>query len=1239
MNRIHRIVVIAATAFACLTPGVPARAAPPPEAAASAVPLVLAPHEPDAPSVVRTYPGAAPCNTTLQACISASADGDTVRISAGTYVTASISITRAVSVIGAGANPLAVRLRPTGGRMFTIAAATMSAGNVISNVTIENAVTSSGSGGAIRVNSGSGAPLFHSLVISNNAVTFGGAGGGSGGGIRVIPSVPVTMVSVLVFSNTATGNGGGVSVSGPLTLIGSQISRNRTITSGGGLEVGGALVMTGSLVLTNTAVFSGGGIFAGAAVTIENSTIASNTASLGGGLASIGTDAIVISGATTFKDNRADVSDGGGVLARGDVRLAGGLSLAGRTLFKGNRAHENGGGIASRGNVYFSRGFPHSIYAEFDDNLVVAGGGGGIHAAGVVGWLQSSVRLRMINNAALFGGAVYAGASLDVFLDPLDAFATLQGNTAVVHGGALYSEGNAILRSGVNHAGNVANNHGGLLYAAGDATIVGADTSLTGAANSALRGGCVYADGNVTLNNGMLAKCSAGETGGGARAGGWLRALNGAQVLSGTAQTGGGLFATTFLTVEDGSLLRGNAASAAGGGARGLSVLIRDATLISNTALVGGAISATVAHITNAVLMSNTARFAGGALNVAAAAFITHATFTANRITDTNGVGGGAVFAAGSVVLNGGAFLSNTASNVQGGAIAGRFITATGAAFVGNVAQSGGAISATAALVHGGVFTRNGGTNTRQGGGIFAITANVSGTRFIGNEATGCCSTGEGGGIRASNGSVWFSYFEANSAYDEGAAVYFTGTVSISNSQFIRNVSSSYRASAARLGRISTVADSLFEDNEDSDCCEGGGAIDAPNPLSLEIRNSTFNHNRAEDGGAVRAAGSLFVNGSTFFDNVSDCCGSGGAIWTGSADIINSTFISNYADCCDGGGAVHAFAGGLFVQGSRFISNTVEERMDGGAILADGFLTVNDSTFDNNRVRKAGANNVGRGGAVALEFGGSATIDRSQFTNNRANHGGAVACRGVCEVTDSRFESNLADQPDSITFTNIGRGGAIEAQDTLLVERSRFLRNVAGAGGGGAIHQSDTTPAAESVRIVNSLFAENLASNAVLGAQGTAVLITGTANVGRLLHNTIVSDTPAPGSAVSVYSGTFSAIDNIVVNHAAGIEHFGPGSTFENVNLFSGNGVNVSGTVTSGGGSFVAAPQFISPLHDVYHLKVGSPGIDAGMDVLVAEDIDGQPRPQGAGFDIGFDEGGLPRVYVPSTMRSRSTAW
>jgi len=65
-------------------------------------------------------------------------------------------------------------------------------------------------------------------------------------------------------------------------------------------------------------------------------------------------------------------------------------------------------------------------------------------------------------------------------------------------------------------------------------------------------------------------------------------------------------------------------------------------------------------------------------------------------------------------------------------------------------------------------------------------------------------------------------------------------------------------------------------------------------------------------------------------------------------------------------------------------------------------------------------------------------------------------------------------------------------------------------------------------------------------------------------------------------------------------------------------------------------PNFINVAVDDYHLGAGSAAIDTGTDVGVTTDVDGDVRPHGNGFDIGYDESTRWTIYVPLIRKQTS---
>jgi hypothetical protein len=123
--------------------------------------------EPADPGATRTYPGAAPCNTTLQACNNASSAGDEINILANTYVT-SLLLNKSVSLIGAGVTNTILQPLP-GQRALTISGPVTNVAQ-IAHLTIQGALLATGNGAGVLVLAPA-QPTLHHLLIQSNTIS------------------------------------------------------------------------------------------------------------------------------------------------------------------------------------------------------------------------------------------------------------------------------------------------------------------------------------------------------------------------------------------------------------------------------------------------------------------------------------------------------------------------------------------------------------------------------------------------------------------------------------------------------------------------------------------------------------------------------------------------------------------------------------------------------------------------------------------------------------------------------------------------------------------------------------------------------------------------------------------------------------------------------------------------------------------------------------------------------------
>jgi hypothetical protein len=246
-----------------------------------------------------------------------------------------------------------------------------------------------------------------------------------------------------------------------------------------------------------------------------------------------------------------------------------------------------------------------------------------------------------------------------------------------------------------------------------------------------------------------------------------------------------------------------------------------------------------------------------------------------------------------------------------------------------------------------------------------------------------------------------------------------------------------------------------------------------------------------------------------------------------------------------------------------------------GATIA----VITNTTFISN----TGGNGVYTGGGLGTE---QATISDSWFVDNSGYYGGGVAAWS----------------------------GALAVTSTV------FLGNSARIRGGGLVHGSGNG------LVVNSLFAGNTALN------GGAALWIGGAGTDNFKHVTIASSTPVTTTAITTTKEIVLFQNVIFASHAVGL---GVGQGFVVVNnaLFYDNGQPTLGAIASESDRVTGDPMFVNPAAGDYHLLPGSAAIDHGTDAGMGADYDGDARPLGLGYDIGYDEAALIELWLPVVQR------
>ena len=488
-------------------------------------------------------------------------------------------------------------------------------------------------------------------------------------------------------------------------------------------------------------------------------------------------------------------------------------------------------------------------------------------------------------------------------------------------------------------------------------------------------------------------------------------------------------------------------------------LVLDDSTFTNNTAKIGGAIynSADCFVVGNSTFANNTATSNGGVIfNYGIGFVVGNSTFVNNSAAD----GAGAILNGGRGFVVGNSTFANNTATSKGGAIYnyGIGFVVGNSTFVNNTAEDAGAVY-------------NEGDNSVVGNSTFVNnTAEDAGAVYN----------------KGDNSVVGNSTFVNNTATSIGGAIINNGKLVVDNSAFEDNAANYYGGAILNNGKL-VVDNSAFEDNAAN---YYGGAIF--NWDDLQVTNSAFDGNdilvrniRAMDnvdhGGAAIynwKNGKLDISKSNFTNNIKNYKNGGrlvGAVATiGDATISDSYFVNNSGRW---GGALSVMGGEfsiatnfIDIDGTKFVNNSA---LYGGAMFVWGSnYSISNSVFDNNSAFGKGnmTPNNNNGGALVVTQGNipiSGTIINSNFTNNKAQYGGAAWINeGTIDISNSNFINNTA----TVEAGAIGFEPAY-TKITATVYATNFINNTAGVDGGAIYSNGD-------LRISDSDFDNNKAQKA-----------------------------------------------------------------------------------------------------------------------------------------------------------------